>query len=169
MGIEIIAGLLAVILGGIYPLLKKIIEKTLQKPLKKGELNKFQKTLADIFEIEKEKPKSYKIRLEETLSTLNKAFKEVDKATEEFTILMKEKEQTIDILEQKLKELSKEEAEIKERVDTLQKIPLEAISHFEQIVNKGDKRSALRDYLLFVSGIIVSVIVTIILKVYFNF
>lgn len=169
MGIEIIAGLLAVILGGIYPLLKELFELILKKALRKGELNKYQKTLADIFEIETEKPKSYKLRLEETLSTLNKAFKEVDKATEEFTILMKEKEQTIDILEKKLTELSKEEAEIKERVDTLQKVPLEAISHFEEIINKGDKRSALRDYLLFVSGIVVSVIVTIILKVYFNF
>jgi hypothetical protein len=81
---------------------------------------------------------------------------------------MKEKEKNIDLLEKRLSELSTEEISLKTKVETLQKVPLEAITHFEEIMNKGDKRSAYRDYLLFIMGAILSIIVTLILKFYFG-
>ncbi|CAM4400289.1 hypothetical protein [Flavobacterium terrigena] len=168
MGIEIIAGLIATLLGGILPILRTIAKEFLESSIKKGQIGKTQEFIAKLFDIEINEQKSYKQRLEDTLSVLKNAFVEVDKATVEFSELMKEKEKNIDAIEKRLAELSNEEINLKTKVETLQKVPLEALTHFEAILNKGDKRSALRDYLLFISGIIASVIVTLILKYYFH-
>ena len=54
--------------------------------------------------------------------------------------------------------------ELKKKVEALQNVPLPAVSEFEKLMSKGDKRSAFRDYTLFISGVIVSIIVTIFLK-----
>ena len=92
-----------------------------------------------MFDIEIEEPTSYKQRLTKTIDLLKNAFSEVDRATIEFTTLMKEKEKNIDLLETRLSELSTEETNLKSKVETLQKVPIEALTHFEAILNKGDK------------------------------
>jgi len=168
MGIEIIAAFIATLLGGLLPLTKTLAKEYLEYSTKKGKKGKTQEVISKIFDLEITESKTYKQRLNDTLSVLKKAFNEVGKATVEFSNLMKEKEKGIDLLEKRLSDLSIEESELKSKVETLQKVPLEAMSHFEEILNKGDKRSALRDYGLFISGIIVSVIVTLILKFYFG-
>ncbi|NHM04319.1 hypothetical protein [Flavobacterium celericrescens] len=168
MGIEIIATLISALLGGLLPLTKTIAKKFITNSVKAGKVGKTEEFIAKVFDLEINETKTYKQRLEDTLTILKSAFAEVDKATIEFTDLMKEKEKNIDELEQRLSKLSTEESSLKNKVETLQKVPLEALDHFETILNKGDKRSALRDYLLFISGIIASVIVTLILKFYFN-
>ncbi|KQS89189.1 hypothetical protein [Chryseobacterium sp. Leaf394] len=167
MGIEIISALLASFLGALFPILKKIIEKylkTLNENEKKYSLNKF---LSKFFEVEINE-KSYKQRFSETISTLDKAFLEVEKATNEFNELMKEKQRGIEFLEQRLETLSGEEQQLKEKVETLQKVPIEAVPYFEEMMSRGEKRSEYRDYILFVSGITVSIIITLILKFYFH-
>lgn len=168
MGIEIIATLISALLGGLLPLTKTLAKKYIANSVKEGKNGKTEEYIAKLFDLEINETKTYKQRLEDTLTVLKSAFAEVDKATIEFTDLMKEKEKNIDELEQRLSKLSTEESSLKNKVETLQKVPLEALDHFEAILNKGDKRSALRDYLLFISGIIASVIVTLILKFYFN-
>lgn len=168
MGIELLASLIAASLGAIFPLTKNIIKSYLEISIKEGRKTKFNDYVAKLFDIEVEEHKTYKVRLEETLTVLKSAFAEVDKATIEFTELMKEKEKSIDILEKRLSDLSNEEITLKSKVETLQKVPIEALTHFEEILSKGDKRSAFRDYLLFFSGIIASVIVTLVLKLLFN-
>ncbi len=168
MGIEILGGILAALLGGSLSFLKSIIEASLKDAVIRGRTTKTQEVLAKLFDVRIEDPKSYKTRLSETLNLLNTAFAEVERATGEFTALMKEKESSIDLLESRLSELTVEESQLKSKVATLQQVPLEAISHFEAILDKGEKRSALRDYKLFGLGVIVSVVITIILKRYFG-
>lgn len=167
MGIEIIAGIISSLLGILFPLSREIVVKHLSHSTVSEE-NKFDVLLRKIFKIEKKETKSYRERLSETLDILKNAFSEVDKATVEFTELMKEKEKNIAIIEDRLAQLSTEEADLKSRVETLQKVPIEAVTYFESMLNKGDKRSAYRDYTLFISGIVVSVCVTLILKFYFG-
>lgn len=167
MGIEIISALLASFLGALFPLLKKIIENYLKKLNDSEKHNPFNKFLSKFFEIDINE-KSYKQRFSETILTLDKAFSEVEKATNEFNQLMKEKERGIDFLEKRLEILSGEEQQLKEKVETLQRVPIEAIPYFEEMMSRGEKRSAYRDYILFVSGIAVSIIITLILKFYFN-
>jgi septal ring factor EnvC (AmiA/AmiB activator) len=160
--------LASVLVSGIIPLTKKLAKIYLEHSKNNGSYGKFQQWLAQFYDIGISETKTYKQRLDETLKILKNAFNEVDKATVEFTELMKEKEKNMDILEKRLTELSSEEHNLKSKVATLQQVPLEAIKHFEEILNKGDKRSASRDYILFISGIVVSVIITIILKLYFG-
>ena len=78
---------------------------------------------------------------------------------------MKEKQTTIDNLEGKLVELSGKETELTSKIELLQNIPVEVLSHFEKILQKGDKRSAYRDYILFCLGAVVSAIITVIVTV----
>jgi hypothetical protein len=111
---------------------------------------------------------SYKKRLSATLELLRAAFAEVDKATQDINKLMKEKEKNLDEMELTVTQLTNQEAELKDRVDTLQKVPVEAVRHFEKILDRGDKRSARRDYFLFGAGVVSSIVVTIILKFWFG-
>ena len=168
MGIEIIGAIIATLIGALVPALKALAKEYLEKSVRDGKKSKFQNLIAKTFDLEFNEPKTYKQRLGDTLTVLKNAFTEVDKATVEFSELMKEKEKNIDAIEKRLAELTEEETTLKDKVHILQKVPLEALTHFEEILNKGDKRSALRDYLLFISGIVLSVIVTLILKFYFN-
>ena len=109
-------------------------------------------------------PISYRERITKTLDTLKKASEEMEIATVEFNSIMKEKQSTIDDLEGKLSVLSSKETELTSRIETLQNVPIEVLKHFEEILNRGNKRSAYRDYLLFGAGVVVSIIVAIILK-----
>ncbi len=168
MGIEIIAGLIASLLGAFYPLMKKIVEKyllPLSEEEKKSHINKF---LLRIFDIELSENNSYKEKIAKTLATLKNAFQEVDDATVEFAKLIKEKETGIELIEKRLKEMSDQEAALKKKIETLQGVPIGAVPYFEEIMDKREKRSASRDYILFVSGILVSVVVTLVLKFYFG-
>jgi len=88
----------------------------------------------------------------------------MENATLEFNAIMKDKQETIEGLENKLTYLSSKETELVSKIERLQKVPIEALSYFEKMLNKGDRRNAYRDYILFGIGVIVSVIVTIILK-----
>jgi hypothetical protein len=53
---------------------------------------------------------------------------------------------------------------IKQKIATLEKVPIEVMKHFEEALKKGDKRSAYRDYILFGAGVIVSTVISTILK-----
>lgn len=138
--------------------------KKLNENEKQYALNKF---LSKFFEVDINE-KSYKQRFSKTILTLDKVFLEVEKATNEFNQLMKEKKRGVDFLEKRLEILSGEEQQLKEKVETLQRVPIEAIPYFEEMMSKGEKRSAYRDYILFISGIAVSIIITLILKFYFK-
>jgi hypothetical protein len=164
---EVIVAVIASLLGGLIPIFKSLIKPLLIEKNKKQPNSPLVKSVAKIFSIDMEEilpPTPYKERIEKTLSTLKSASDEIDAASEEISSLMKAKQLSVDSLELKLAELSSKENELKTKIEALQNVPLPAVGEFEKMLSKGDKRSALRDYVLFVSGVIVSVIVTVILK-----
>ena len=113
---------------------------------------------------EKQITPSYSEKFETLLNNLKSSSKEIDKAFEEIKNLSIEKEKSLNQLEQTLTSLTEKEHELNTKIKTLEKVPIEAIKHFEDVLSKGDKRSAYRDYLLFLLGIFVSIIISIVLK-----
>ncbi|MBL0071460.1 MAG: hypothetical protein IPP34_06475 [Bacteroidetes bacterium] len=62
VGIEIIAVLISILMGGLLPLSKKFAENYLRTSLKSGKINETQEFVAKLFGIEIEEPTSYKQR-----------------------------------------------------------------------------------------------------------
>jgi hypothetical protein len=75
-----------------------------------------------------------------------------------------ERQSTVMKLEDDLHALSQREQELKERIEGLQKVPLPAAEYFARLVEKTEKKSATRDYVLFLLRVVVSGIVVVILK-----
>ncbi|MGF7041045.1 hypothetical protein [Mucilaginibacter lappiensis] len=170
MGTELImpliAGFISLLLGSFRPIISALLKPYLLKLHAKGKKISSVEALAKIFSIELKDPViiPYADRINKTLESLRKASDEMAIATNEFNDIMNEKQGTIAVLEKKLSELSDKELEMKTKIETLQKVPIEALAYFEGILVKGDKRNAYRDYILFGAGVIVSVAITIVLK-----
>ena len=107
---------------------------------------------------------SFQAKIKKSLSALSNATREVDETVLAITKLATQREQTLSRLEAQLGELTTRESELKNKIQTLEQVPIEAIRHFEEVLNKGDRRSAYRDYMLFGAGVIVSTIIAILLK-----
>jgi len=75
-----------------------------------------------------------------------------------------QRESAVHSLESQLSQLTSQEGELREKIRNLEAVPLPAAEYFAKLVDKGEGSSAKRDYALFTAGVIVSVIVTIILK-----
>lgn len=97
------------------------------------------------------------------LGTLTASSKEMNSVFLEIEKAIAERTEAVARLEESLAELAHREQEAKERVATLEKTPVEVAQYFEEIIKKGDKRSARRDYFLFGLGVILSVVVGIVL------
>ena len=168
MGFEIIGALVSAVIGllfGVFrPLLDKIIYPKAEKYYLENPESKWSKFLEQIFIFNKDKNKPFKERLSESLDTLKNATEEIDGVIEEISKISKEKQQTIEKLETTLSELETRENDLKEKISTMEKVPVESLKHFEEILNKGNKRSATRDYVIFVSGIILTTIIAILLN-----
>ncbi|HSX62622.1 MAG TPA: hypothetical protein VLF18_20760 [Tahibacter sp.] len=111
-----------------------------------------------------EPEKSYSERLAELTVSLTDASEQVDTVLAELSQVAQEKEQAVLKLATRLSKLEGREVELKERVATLQNVPLPVAEHFAKIVGSGEKRSAKRDYMLFGAGVVVSTSVAIVLK-----
>ena len=161
----LLAGLISLSAGAVLPLINSLIRPHLQRVKARNPNSNFAERLSKILSIKPDEPKiPYRERISRTLEALKKASDEIDTANAEFNSIMKDKQATIDGLEGKLMELSSKETELTSKIETLQKVPIEALTYFENILNRGEKRSKYRDYILFGIGVVVSVIVTIILK-----
>jgi hypothetical protein len=66
------------------------------------------------------------------------------------------REQAVAKLESQLGILSNQEQELKQRIQSLQNLPLPAAEYFAQLVSRSERRSALRDYILFLLGVLVT-------------
>jgi prefoldin subunit 5 len=113
---------------------------------------------------QKKRIETYSERVSRLTQSLSKASAEVDEVLKEIAIVSQERANAVASLEKQLEELATREKQVRERIEVLEKVPLEAIQHFEKMLDKGDKRSAWRDYLLFGLGVIVSTVIAIILK-----
>jgi hypothetical protein len=110
----------------------------------------------------------YQDKMKILSSKLNKASHEVDSILEEIASISESREKAVAELEKKSQELAIRESELKDRISNLEKVPLPAVDYFLKVLEKGDRRSALRDYSLFGLGVIVSTAVSIILKYVFG-
>lgn len=58
------------------------------------------------------------------------------------------------------------EKELMERIETLERTPLAVAEHFAKLVAPGERRSAMRDYVLFGSGVVVSTAIGIVIQIF---
>ncbi len=109
-------------------------------------------------------PKTYAERLSDLTSSLTKASGEVDAVLHEMSRVANERQQAVENLETGLVELEKREKELKEKIEVLQRVPIPVAEHFAKLVEPGEKRSARRDYVLFISGVLVTTIIAVVLQ-----
>jgi hypothetical protein len=64
-------------------------------------------------------------------------------------------------VEQEVVNLQNQKRESQERIEHLQNLPLPVAEHFANLTLVGAKRSARRDYVLFGTGVIVSTLIAI--------
>lgn len=107
---------------------------------------------------------SYEEKFKALVDNLRISSLEVDKSLVEITEFTKEKTALLEKLESEMKALSDKEINLKNKIETLEKVPVEALKHFHDILNSENSRSAKRDYLLFLLGVAFSVISALILK-----
>ncbi len=108
--------------------------------------------------------KTYSERLSELTANLTKASKEVDCVLREMAQVAKEREATVNDLEAGLINLEKRGKELKEEIEILENVPIPVAEHFARLVKPGEKRSARRDYFLFMAGVIVTTFIAILLQ-----
>lgn len=157
--IMIIGALASLLFGSSFSYIEKIFSKYPNI--------KLVKLLVKLNLLEIKDNQSYKERIQQSINSLEIASNEVDKFLLEIKSISAEKQKTIEDMESQLDLLSKREIEMKSKVKALEDVPLEAVKYFEDILNKGNKRSEYRDYLLFGLGVLVTTIITIVLN-YFN-
>ena len=93
----------------------------------------------------------YSERISQLTSSLTEASADVDRILQEMTQIVREREAAISTLEKKRTELQIE-------VDSLEKGPAEAVKLFTQFLEKQDKQSRKRDFLLFGLGALISLL-----------
>jgi len=94
--------------------------------------------------------------------------REVDRVLKEMAEVAHKREIAISELEQELKALSEREKHLQEKVTNLEKVPLPTMQYFVSEMERGEKRSTWRDYILFGAGAIVSTVIAIVLKLAFG-
>jgi hypothetical protein len=113
----------------------------------------------------KESEKPYSERLAELTGNLLKASREVDAVLVELARVAQDRAKAVQQLEADLATMEGREKELKERVEALEKTPLAVAEHFATLVAPGERRSAVRDYLLFGAGVVVSTVIGIAIQV----
>ena len=112
------------------------------------------------------------ISYSEKMAALNRSLvdgsREVDRVLKEMAEVAHKREIAISELEQELKALSEREKHLQEKVTNLEKVPLPAMQYFVSEMERGEKRSTWRDYILFGAGAIVSTVIAIVLKLAFG-
>ena len=143
----VIGALVSLLAGGIAStdLIRKLVHRILGKP---------------------EPEKTYSQRLSELTHSLTNASGEVDSLLTELGQVAKEKETSVRKLEQGLTALEQKEQELKDRIKTLEDVPIPAAEHFARLMETGEKRSAMRDYALFGAGVVVTTVITIVIQVF---
>jgi hypothetical protein len=111
---------------------------------------------------EPSKAESHSERLASLMESLTRASSEVDGILTELAQMADDREKTLQDLGARLSELEQRELQLQKRIQHLQKVPLSVADYFAEIVAQGEKRSALRDYILFGLGVLASVVVGIV-------
>jgi len=160
--IELIASLFAAVLGAAVPAVKKILEELLKKNIGQDFFLKHPagSAILKAFGLQSG-GRADPVSLFKELSTASERMDTVVKQIQEYTQV---REQAVSKLESQLGLLTQQEYDLKQRIAGLQNVPLPAAEYFAQLVEKREKKSALRDYILFLLGVLVSAGVAILLR-----
>lgn len=93
-----------------------------------------------------------------------KSSSEVDGLLSEMETISKAREQELHRIECQLSQSQEEERSLEERIDALRNTPLPVAEHFARMIERGEKRSAWRDYILFGAGVVVTTVIAIVLR-----
>lgn len=104
---------------------------------------------------------SYQEKMTSLIAALTQASSEMDDVLSEITSVVSEREERLQELTKHLNELSQRETDLTNKISALEQIPIPAMEYFLEATKKGEQRSAIRDYLLFAAGVIVSLIFTL--------
>jgi hypothetical protein len=164
IGIELISAVLAGILGGVQPLLKLIIEARFKRnpEARKHYDTPFGRFMLKVIGVE---PPTQPLGVKTLFAELTKTSAAMDRIIADIGNFTREREAAVTRLEGDLETLSRRELELKQRIEGLEKVPLPAAEYFAKLVEKTERKSAFRDYMLFLFGVIVSAIVAVLLKV----
>jgi len=156
--IEILSGIIASALGaGFFSGIDRLIQRPAKTALGKAF---FQFAVKHGLVREAEEP----VTRAALFQQLNDAAKNMDAVISQIQEYTTQRQSEVSRLEAQLSTLAREEGQLRETIKNLQGVPLPAAEYFATLVNKGEKSSAKRDYLLFTAGVVVSVIVAIVLK-----
>lgn len=106
---------------------------------------------------------TYSDKMANLTKSLIDAAAEVDRVLNEMSEVSRQKETSIANLETRLVGLAERERLQQENIQALKGVPLPAAQYFAQVIQRGEKRSAWRDYILFGSGVVVSTVIAIVL------
>jgi hypothetical protein len=149
------------VIGAIVPALNALVENLINKGIGEKFFAKdpFGQFIARLFGLER-----YTQGPESLFRELSAASEQMDVIVRQIQEYTKGREQAVAELESQLGLLSEQEQELKQRIQGLQSVPLPAAEYFAQLVHKGEKRNALRDYILFLLGVLVSTGVTVLIR-----
>jgi len=148
--------IIATLVGALFSLLagasigSEIIQKLIRKFLKRPE----------------PPVKSYTERLADLTDNLTTASEQVDAILAELSGVARDRESAVQKLETDLRTLAAREKHLKERIETLEKTPIPVAEHFARLLEKGERRSAKRDYALFGAGVVVTTIIAVIIQLF---
>jgi hypothetical protein len=158
--VQLVAAVVAALLGAVLPLMKELIRELQKRPRYKDFFaTSFGKQVLKAFNLDR--PRDTPATLFKELADTSTKMDGIVARIQEYT---KGREQSVAKLEEQLGFLAQQEADLRKRIEGLKQVPLPAAEYFAMLVNKSEKSGALRDYLLFTAGILVSAIVAVILR-----
>lgn len=101
---------------------------------------------------------SYQDQISQLSNRLRSISDEAARIMAEMSIIMEERAFSVSSPETELENLSKKETELRDKLEALENVPIEAVDHFTALVEARERRSALRDYILFALGVLVSTV-----------
>jgi hypothetical protein len=158
----LLAPLISALVGILIPALKDLVRAMRTNP--KAERlfsSSFGKALLKAFDLDA--PKDSPETLFAELSDASKKIDGIVGRIEEYT---KGREVSVRQLEAQLSQLTQQEAETRHRIEVLKQVPVDVVPIMEAMLSKREKSSSYRDYALFIAGVVVSAIITIVLKHY---
>jgi hypothetical protein len=156
-----LATVIAALLGAFIPAGRELIPLLIRKGIGRRFFNEHPlgKEIVKAFGIERSTDGP-----EQMFEALSSASQKMDVIVKQIQNYTEGREQAVAELESHLGLLSQQEQEMKQRIQGLRNVPLPAAEYFAQLVNKSEKRSAYRDYVLFLLGVLVTAGVGVLLR-----
>ena len=103
-------------------------------------------------------------KLDRLTRNLSEASADFKSHLEEISVLAQSREKAVTELEFTMTELGKREKALKTQISQLENTPVAVAEYFKSVTAAGEKRGAIRDYVLFTSGVIVSTIIALLMR-----